>query len=146
MTNLKLERSKFLNDLLAEVDAFDEGMFPPNQSKMDGDIVVGECPLWVRKAFALDRYYARECKRHKVEREFESADESKNHDNGCRYMEMTYKKDLLHEILWAAIRGDMNLWADHNVGLREGWIVVRSKAEPQDQIRNMIQGLFGGNE
>lgn len=71
------ERPKFLVELLAEIDAFDADLFKPNLpvSKESQDTVIGTASPWLRKVYALGRYYSRQIRLIAVDREYENTDE-----------------------------------------------------------------------
>ena len=140
----QVERAKFITDLLAEVDGFDEQAFLPPYEIEKGDKKLGEISLWLRKMYALMRFYARECKRQQVEIEFDPT-AKKDHSGCIAYSRMKYKHDVLNEMFWACLRDEMNAWHEASVGVRTGWIAVESKEEPQKaKFKEFLGGIFGG--
>lgn len=137
------ERSKFLVDLLAEVDGFDAELFKPIHpvSKQTKDQVIGVLSPWLKKGFALVRYYNRQIKLTAVDREYDDAEKCAEDPELCA---MRIKYALLNEIMWAAIRAEHNLWTANSIGVRIGWKVVTSEPEPGDdgfkQFLAMIMG------
>jgi hypothetical protein len=140
---VELERPKFLIDLLAEVDGFDESLFPSTYKIESGDTVVGDATLWTRKAWALMRMYDRELKQLRVEMEF---DPSQGEQYRGRYMEIDHKVDTLKQILWSCVRAEFNLWTARSIGFRSDWKVISSKEDGQETFKRFLGGILGSLE
>ncbi len=140
---VEIERPKFIVDLLAEVDAFDESLFPSNYKIESSDTVIGDASPWTRKLFALMRMYHRELKQLKVEMEF---DESQGEQYQGRYVEIDYKVDTLKQILWGCVRADFQIWTAQSVGFRTNWKVVTTKQDGEQSFKRFLGGILGSLE
>jgi hypothetical protein len=137
-----IERSKFLTDLLGEVDRFDETLFPPHDKLEEGDTKIGELSPWLKKVFALARFCHKQAKLLGVERDYHSAEDANGDDE---VSELKYKSDLLMEILWAATRSEKNLWSAQIVSVKENWMVTRSQSqEGEDDFKRFILRMMRG--
>lgn len=142
--NDQIARPKFVTDLLAEVDGFDEGMFPPPAQMKEGERVLAVASPWTRKLFSLMRHYNRELKRLKVEIEFDSSPAG---SIDCRLCEMKYKYDVLYELLWAVARAEAGpeAWHLESVGLRQDWKIVQSNQTAEARFKDFLGGIIGGS-
>jgi len=138
----KIERPKFLTDLLAEVDSFDESLFPCNYKREEGEPVLGMVSPWVRKLYSIQRYYHRQMKLTAVDREYTNPSECAG---DCDLCELKYKYGILNEMMWTLIRAESNLWSEPSVGIRENWQVVRSQPDDdEDGFKKFILGMMRG--
>ena len=140
---VETERSKFIVDLLAEVDAMDESLFPSTYAVEPKDTVVGEASPWTRKLFALMRMYSRELKQLKVEIEF---DRTQGDQYKARYAEIDKKVDTLAEILWGSIRSDFQIWTADSIGMRANWKIVTTREDHQQSFKRFLGGILGSLE
>lgn len=148
MENQIVERSKFMIELLGEIDGFDENMFPIHRAMDSGDKRLGELGPWLRKVYALMRYYDREVKLLMVDREYSKPEQCQA---DCRLCEMKYKHQMLHAMLWACLRGDgirtndstVPLWEHACLGLRDDWTIVSCKEESDSGMPGFLKNLLG---
>jgi hypothetical protein len=139
---VEIERPKFLIDLLAEVDSFDETLFPPHDEVEKDETVKGTLSPWLKKACAYARYFYKQSKLMVVEREYHSAEDAAADQ---QIAEMKYKSDALMELVWACVRAELNLWAEPNVGIREEWKVIRSEvSDDNDGFKKFILSMMRG--
>ena len=138
--NDTIERPKFLTEILAEIDGFDQSLFPCPYKMEEGDKVIGELPPWLQKLYALMRYQSREFKQLKVDLEFSS--QTEGHEN-CKICEIKQKMDFLAEMFWTCARFHFNEPHAESVGVRQGWKFVISKPDPRERFKNFMGGFFG---
>lgn len=137
---IEIERPKFLVDLLAEVDSFDEALFPANHELESSDKEIGVASVWTRKVFALMRFYSRELNRMKVEMEFESSEGKRL---ASSYRMLDYRVDTLKEILWSSVRQEFGAWDAESVAFRKDWKVVTTKLDPSEGFKKFLGGIIG---
>lgn len=94
---------KCLTDLLGEIDQMDADAFPPN-SEFDEktDRILGDCPTFERKVFALGQHYHREQHLGEVNLRF-SPDPDEN-DLTSQIARHSQCHDTLMELFWFLIR------------------------------------------
>jgi hypothetical protein len=124
-------------ELLTEVQGMDAEMFPPAGTVDDGETVIAEVPMELRKIYALAMCYGREMEQHKLESRYCVGEESVRHQ-----AEMC-KARLRREIL-LGMRSALNLWTVPHIGVRQGWKVVQTPCGPQ--LPPFLRTLFGQQE
>lgn len=131
-----LEKSTFLRALFEEVEHFDSSLFPPLSAPVkNGEKVIGECPEYLRKFYALAQMFSREKDRLAVENKYTPKGAPGEAEILRQLYELNTKEDLLREILWAALRAELNSFEEQSIGLREDWkVVTYSRRGPQDFI------------
>ncbi len=141
---VELERPKFLVDLLAEVDSFDETLFLPNFKIEEGERVIGTVNSpWIRKAYALGRFYQKQCKLLVLDQEYRSVEDVMADE---QIVEMKYKSDLIAEAMWVACRAEFRLFAEENIGLRQEWTLVAHKSKEPQGLAAFLNFLRGQKE
>lgn len=130
-----LGRPEYLVNLLEEIEAMDEGLFPPRQVRQEKEKIVGTVAGWPRKLFSLALMYQREAERFCVE-----ANYSEDAGIGTSALKAAAKKDILMNLFWSCVREQLSCWElQNNIGIRSEWLIVELPAG-QD-----ILNLFGIN-
>ncbi len=129
----------WLNGLLAEAKAFDHTMLPPAVEVKKGERVIGDCPEEAKSFYALGRYFARECKRIKLESGFQV--DGISDEEHARFNQMDEKEDALMEIFWGTVRHALNSWGV-SLGARAGWKIVQipEQESPVEKLLGKIMG------
>lgn len=130
-----VERPKYLNELLSEVDSMDETLFPPRHKIGPHDRAIGTIVGWPRKLLALANFYSREVERIGVEVKY--AEDPASLD--LSYVQSTVKKDMALEIFWGCARHQLGYWQHGAIGIRENWVFV----EVTNPAEHLIHNLFG---
>jgi hypothetical protein len=137
--------TKWLTELLAEVDLFDPAAFPPRTERDKGESVIGECPEGLKKFYAFGQYCEREIAQAKLDGQFASKDEQEEIASRIGLLKM--KQEVSQDIFIGCLTEYFNDWTKRgHLHVREGWEVVRCKKCGQrtslpDMLRGL--GLFG---
>lgn len=138
-----MERSKFLVDILAELDG-EVAEFPMESRPIQPrEKAVGELSPYEIKMCHLLVYYSRELDRLKVEGKYTtSAPERGELEFQCQVIDA--KCRWLKETLYTSLRENLRLFLTPNVGIRNGYTVV--EAVPKDALSGLLGELFGRGE
>jgi hypothetical protein len=120
--------------LLTEVRGFEPSLFQP-KGEIKASRVLGDCPESAKRFFSLALFYERECKRIKLEGEFQEGGMAG--DDKVRFYQMDQKYDTLMEMFWGEVHEHLNTWGIP-IGVRVGWRIVEVKDE------NPLQRILGG--
>lgn len=132
----------FLTELLAEIDAFEASLFPPDRPVQKGETVLGEAPPYAQKIWALSRYYDRENERAAVELKFQKKDSADERRHLHMAVESEAKSQCLLRLMWSILSQTFDTWGTKKIiGLREGWKVVEFE-EPESPMEKFAR-LFG---
>jgi hypothetical protein len=136
-----IERSKFLMDLLSEADSF-EAVYEPRDPIDSGETPVGTLGPWLMRVYSLSRYYTKQARILCIEREYEEVEEIVQ---DTEISVLKYKSELLGEVFWAAVRSEFDLWNAPNIGVRQGFTIIRSekKLDDGDGFRKFLTRMLG---
>jgi len=138
-----IEVPQSLNELIHEIGQMDESCFPCNHPNNDEE-VIGEVPLFARKAYALAQFHQREQDQLALECKYASGEHDEVHTQMRR---CHMKHSLLMEICWFVVRTQSNnTWGEASIGIRQGWQVVRGNQPQGINIRDILGGLLGHQE
>lgn len=140
-----LEKSTFLRVLLEEVEHFDFTLFPPlNAGKKENEKVIGVCPEYLRKFYALAQMYSRDKDRLTVEGKYTKHDAEMQSELHSQMSELQSKEDLLREILWTALRAELHAFGESCIGIRDDWQVVVYESRGPEKFMEFIRERLGG--
>ncbi len=117
--NANVERSEYLITLLAEIDAMDESLWPPNGEIQKGEKLIAVVTGYPRKVFALAEMYHRDRDRMEVEVKYDL----NNKELVNRFMCLDGKHDLLMEMFWNVTKSQLGKWS-FSTGIRKDWQLV----------------------
>jgi hypothetical protein len=137
---VETERSKFLVDLLAEVDSFD-AVYQSHDPVEKGEIAQGVLTPWEQRTYSLARYYSKQLRHLAIERDYQDTSTTAKDPE---IAEMKYKVDLLMEMTWYCVRAERNLWSEANVGVRENFTVITSddSGDDDDGFKKFLKVMF----
>lgn len=143
MDNTRVE-STFVRELLDEIESMDPEIFHPPGEVEKGEIVIGECSLYVRKLHAVCTYYAREFERLNVEVKYTVGPEDREK---LTILLQIYKakNGIAHNLAYSSIREELKVWELDSVGIRRGWKVVDTSSIT-GKVPKALRQLFGMEE
>lgn len=131
----------YLNEMLIEIASFDETLFPPRSDVEPGEKVIGELPLWVKKAYA----YAQMTRREYDELKLTMRYDGHTTDRCQRLYELDQRQDTILEIIWTVCRAHFGLWGctkeqQGTISIRAPWNLVQSPPDPREMLKQLFEG------
>lgn len=142
-----IEVPNFLAQLLGEIEHCDPMVYSPKFPRKDDEKVIpwpdGECPIFVKKLYALAQFYRREHGVISVECRFTPCEE--HQDIHAKMAEYFAKFNLLENLYWAIMCDLCRVWGIPYYGMRKEWTFVETKA-PKGGPGGIIQRLITGGD
>jgi hypothetical protein len=144
VSNLEVQQIErptgWVDRLLQDVMAFDESMFTPPGKIEEGETVLGECTLYMRKLYAFSRNCEREAEHQAIELKHMSNQEGEEFRSArMMHEEMDAKHKLLRSMFWAEVNDHFKRWGDDScLAVVKGWkITSHSHDRNQPDMRNL---------
>jgi len=140
---------KFYEAMLDEIDQMDSSAFPPHTDADEEEAkVIGVCPEYLRKVWALHRFYEREYRRGKTELAFESTDAKRR--AAIPLVMNRMKGDILEKLFWygmnCTFNTDADTFLDYIMGMRAEWQVVLTKRKPTPDMPPFLRKYLGTDD
>lgn len=140
--------SKTLQMLDGELIQMDETLFPITEEPRSNDRIIGVMTPWMRKLYALQKFYHRRLDEYVIAHKWMVEEEQKK--SWPIGAELISKREMMLKILWASVQDEFNCWNTMHIAFRKGWYVVE---EAQDgdmdqrlrQARDRIAKMLGMN-
>jgi hypothetical protein len=140
------KQNAWIDNLKTALDALDmKDIIQPNNEVQEGDNVVGEADDDLKKIYGYAMMMKRTGMQIMVSIHFESDKSSTGYQQSIeRMLEYKGKHEALMSIFWVALKDKYNLWSKDSVGVRKGWKVVWHKNDDDNEIRDFLGKIFGG--
>jgi nucleosome binding factor SPN SPT16 subunit len=124
----QVKMNQVFEDLFGELNLMDEGAYLPNSPITKGEEIIGDCPPYTKKIYALMKHYAREIGQVSLDMNFTATNSDSWNKMAKKYDKCVDIHKMLRLMLWISIDEHLNYWAcEWNLGVRDDWKIVRFK-------------------
>lgn len=135
------------SDLSEAVLAGNLEINPPIEDPTEHDEILGRVNSpFTRKLYAYTQFYARKNDQQKLAAKY--AKDTKSRNEAEESVErLDQQRDAIKELMWMAIRAELNLWDGVSIAIRSEWrIVKQAHREGPEIILRKLFDVGGGGE
>lgn len=135
--------SNWIDVIKMEIEMINAGeLLEPYAEASSDDHVVGDLDDDLKKIYTLALRWDKAAIEMLVSARYVNDDMRRKQDLE-KASELRRKSELLMDIFWVSIKDSFELWKNPSIGIRKGWKVVWSDANPIPPILGILGDLFG---
>lgn len=133
-----MDKTAWLELINLEVKSIETKIEPKGKRDLD-DEILGEISEYSKKLYTLWMRTEKESSQLELDIKYDSLEEEVNITLE-KLAKLKSTSRLLKELFWYTCNDEFDTWTC-NVGIREGWILVKVKDSPLDFIGNIFKGF-----
>ena len=135
--------SNWIDVIKMEIKVIGEDeLFEPHAEASSNDHIVGDLDDDLKKIYTLALRWEKVATEMLLGARYIN-DDDRRYQDIVKANELHRKSEILIDIFWVSIKDTFELWQKPAIGIRKGWKVVWSDANPIPPILGILGDLFG---